>query len=436
MKTAVNICWFRRDLRLNDHHALFEALNKDIPVLPIFIFDKNILSELPTYDRRVDFIFQALQSINDKLKIINASVRIFHQKPLAVFKLLYEKYDIKGVYTNHDYEPYAIRRDDEIKTFLNSIDVNFYTFKDQVIFEKNEILKDDGKPYIIYTPYSKKWKLLLQEIGITFYPSENHLDKILKCDNAENKINDLTQIGFVKTDIRFSIPKLINSIPTEYEKMRDIPMLEGTSKLSIHLRFGTISIRELVAIAIKTNEKFLNELIWREFYMQILWHYPNNIHSAFKKEYDHIQWINNESHFEKWCKGNTGYPIVDAGMRQLNNTGWMHNRVRMITASFLTKHLLIDWRWGESYFAKKLNDFDLAINNGSWQWCAGCGVDAAPYFRIFNPYIQTQKFDTAHVYIQKWVPEYQAFNYAKPIVEHDEARKKCLSVYKTALEQS
>lgn len=436
MKKAVNICWFRRDLRLHDHHALFASLNSDVLVLPIFIFDKNILSELPTYDRRVDFIFQALQSINEKLKIHNASLRIFHEKPLSVFKTLCEKYDIKGVYTNHDYEPYAIKRDDEIKSFLNSKHIHFYTYKDQVIFEKNEILKEDEKPYVVYTPYSKKWKLLLQNIGITFHPSEKYLDKILKNDYDKNEIEELNQIGFLKTNIQFAIPLLEKSIPIDYEKTRDIPMLEGTSKLSIHLRFGTISIRELLAIAKNTNEKFLNELIWREFYMQILWHYPCNIHNAFKKEYDLIQWQNNESHFEKWCNGNTGYPIVDAGMRQLNNTGWMHNRVRMITASFLTKHLLIDWRWGEAYFAKKLNDFELAINNGSWQWCAGCGVDAAPYFRIFNPYIQTQKFDTAHIYIKKWVPEYQELNYAKPIVQHEEARKKCLSVYKSALEQS
>ncbi len=328
--------------------------------------------------------------------------------------------------------PYAQKRDHEIAAFLKQHNIHFSTFKDQVIFEKSEVVKDDQLPYTVYTPYSKKWKAKLNDFYLKPYPVSKYLRHLFKSESPFI-LPELKNLGFQNSTIQFPsyIPKL--ETISQYHLHRDYPGLQGTSQLGIHLRFGTISIRQLAKIALNTNEKFLNELIWREFYQSILWHFPHVVHQSFKPAYDQILWRNNELEFNAWCEGKTGYPIVDAGMRELNQTGWMHNRVRMIVASFLTKHLLIDWRWGEAYFAKKLNDFDLASNNGGWQWAAGCGVDAAPYFRIFNPYLQTIKFDGNLNYIRKWVPEFEDFNYPKPIVNHDTARFRCLEVYKTAL---
>jgi deoxyribodipyrimidine photo-lyase len=344
---------------------------------------------------------------------------------------LISEYSVKAVFTNHDYEPYAKLRDKQVEQLLNENGAAFHTFKDQVIFEKDEILKDDGKPYTVYTPYSKKWKAKVNDFYLKSYPTEKYFGNFLKF-KTEN-FPSLEEICFEKTDLEIPSAEVELGIIKNYHNTRDIPGVHGTSRLSVHLRFGTISIRELSRLAQKTNGKYLNELIWREFYMLILWHFPQ-VENAFKPKYDLVEWEQNKAHFDAWCRGETGYPIVDAGMRELNETGWMHNRVRMIVASFLTKHLLLDWRWGEAYFAKKLLDFELSSNNGGWQWAAGSGCDAAPYFRVFNPELQTKKFDPELKYIKKWVPEFQELTYAKPIVEHKGARVRALERYKLALQ--
>jgi deoxyribodipyrimidine photo-lyase len=429
--SKLSIFWFRRDLRLHDNTALYHALDQGIPVQAVFIFDTQILAELPVNDKRVNFIYESLKNIHTELKKYGASLKCYFTTPELAFKQLINEYDVRAVYTNHDYEPYAIKRDDEIKNLLNRSNIPFLTYKDHVIFERDEIVKDDGKPYTVFTPYSKKWKSNFQLKFCDKYVTEIRFSNFHHTE-FEPMIS-LQEMGFEFDAIMFPSKIVNENIITAYHETRDYPALQGTTQLSLHLRFGTISIRELVKLAFRANEKYLNELIWREFYQSILWHFPQVIHQSFKPQYDTIPWRNNEQEFKAWCEGKTGYPIVDAGMRELNETGWMHNRVRMIVASFLTKHLLVDWRWGEAYFAKKLLDFELASNNGGWQWAAGCGVDAAPYFRIFNPTTQTLKFDKNLNYIKKWVPEFESFLYAKPIVEHKLARERCLATYKNAL---
>lgn len=428
----VSLFWFRRDLRLHDNAGLYHALRSGKKVIPVFIFDKKILDELENKeDKRVDFIHRNLTAIQKELNDIGSTLHVLHGTPEECYKQLIKEYDVTAVYTNHDYEPYAGERDKKIADYLASNNIAFYSFKDQVIFEKDEVLKDDGTPYTVYTPYSKKWKQKLNNFYLKPYPTEKYFDAFLK--QKAIAIPSLEDIGFKKTDVNIPSEKLNESVAKDYHNTRDIPSIRGTTRMSVHLRFGTVSIRELASDAKVLNEKLLNELIWRDFYQAILWHFPKVINTAFKPEYDGIKWRNNDDEFKKWCSGETGYPIVDAGMRELNETSYMHNRVRMVVASFLTKHLLIDWRWGEAYFAEKLLDFDLASNNGGWQWAAGSGCDAAPYFRIFNPYLQTQKFDPELKYIRKWVPEFEDFSYPKPIVDHDMARKRCLDVYSAAL---
>ena len=402
-------------------------------MLPVFIFDTNILEQLPSKaDRRVEFIHEALMGLQQQLKELGSTLVVFHDTPLNAFKQLVKQYTIEAVYTNHDYELYAQERDNSMATFLQEHKIAFHSWKDQVIFEKNEVTKDDGKPYTIFTPYSKKWKAKLNKFYLKSYPTKKYCNNFHQ--HAVKRIPSLQAIGFEKTGGGFPTDSPDNAILKQYDKQRDIPGVNGTSHLGVHLRFGTISIRQLAQKAMKLNETFLNELIWRDFFQMILWHFPHvGKGMAFKAEYDFIKWRNNEKEFARWCEGTTGYPIVDAGMRELNATGFMHNRVRMITASFLAKHLLIDWRWGEAYFAEKLLDFELASNNGNWQWAAGCGCDAAPYFRIFNPYTQTQRFDPDFTYIKKWVPEFSADSYPAPIVEHEIARQRCLEVYKKGL---
>lgn len=430
---TVNIFWFRRDLRLSDNAALYHALRSGKPVLPIFIFDRNILDKLDDRaDRRVQFIHRALVEMQSQFVDLGASLNIFYSTPEKAFEQLLEKYSIENVYTNHDYEPYAIERDAKIGEMLRGAGATLHTYKDQVIFEKTEVVKDDGKPYIVFTPYSKKWKAALSDFHLKAYPTEKYFSNFFK--QEPQPIPALQSMGFEATDKEFPVLDIDTELIKKYKEQRDIPAIAGTSKLSIHLRFGTISIRKLARVARELNETFLNELIWRDFYHMILWNFPQvGKGQAFKPEYDTIEWRRDAGEFEKWCAGQTGYPIVDAGMRELNATGFMHNRVRMIVASFLTKHLLLDWRLGEAYFAQKLLDFDLAANNGGWQWAAGSGCDAAPYFRIFNPYLQTQKFDPELTYIKRWVPEFQEFNYPQPIVVHEFARKRCLEVYGKAL---
>lgn len=435
MKQEVNLVWLRRDLRLHDHAALYHALKAGLPVVPLFIFDRHILDKLEDKDdRRVTFIHQAIAALKSSLQQMGTDIEVHYGTPEAIFPLLLEKYNVRKVFVNHDYEPYALRRDSTIAAILKQHGVEMYSYKDQVIFEKDEVLKDDGKPYTVFTPYSRKWKAKLNDFYLRSYPTEKYFSAFLRMPALP--LITLEEMGFIPVQQTFPSPVVKEELLRRYKEQRDYPAIEGTSRLSVHLRFGTISIRELAKKALALNESFLNELIWRDFYHMILWHFPHvGEGKAFKREYDAIQWRNNPDEFEKWCKGETGYPIVDAGMRELNATGFMHNRVRMIVASFLTKHLLIDWRWGEAYFARKLLDFDLAANNGGWQWAAGSGCDAAPYFRIFNPYTQTQKFDPQLKYIRKWVPEFEQFNYPKPIESHEEARKRCLQVYNAALKK-
>ncbi|WP_460761436.1 cryptochrome/photolyase family protein [Niabella terrae] len=433
MKSRVSVFWFRRDLRLEDNVGLYQALASELPVLPVFIFDETILNKLEDKkDRRVDYIHQVLSAINSGLKTFNARLNTFYGNPLDVFKMLSEKYAVQGVFCNRDYEPQAIKRDTEIYQFFNEQNIPFKAFKDQVIFDKNDVLKNDGTPYTVYTPYSKKWKELLTEKDYKSYNPD--------CTNFFRQrfaeIHSLNEFGFEKTDITFDPPKLDAKIIDEYDKFRDYPAMQRTTELSIALRFGTISIRKCVAFAWNHNQTWLNELIWREFFMQILYHFPKVVNQSFKSKYDNIKWRNNEWEFEKWCEGKTGYPIVDAGMRQLNQTGSMHNRVRMIAASFLCKHLLIDWRWGEAYFAQKLNDYDLSVNNGNWQWASGSGCDAAPYFRVFNPTVQTDKFDKKLEYIKKWIPGFGTDAYPQQIVEHSFARDRALKVYGEAVKEN
>ncbi|WZL89668.1 deoxyribodipyrimidine photo-lyase [Salinimicrobium sp. 3283s] len=428
---GIAICWLRRDLRLFDNTALYHALNSGRPVQVIFIFDPAILNTLSNKkDRRVNFIYRQLEKINAKLSHFGASLLVLHDLPKKAFEKLIFKYPVQEVFINHDYEPYARTRDKEVSEFLLAHGVEFHSYKDQVIFEKDDVLKPDGTPYTVFTPYSKKWKEQLYQKAVPDFASEDFLSNLLKRPNKP--IVSLAEIGFETIDPEVAEADLSKELIKYYHKNRDLPYIDGTSKAGAHLRFGTISVRHLVKQALQQNEPWLNELIWREFFMMILYHFPHVEHHNFRRKYDRIQWRNNETEFELWCRGETGYPLVDAGMRQLNETGWMHNRVRMVVAGFLCKHLLIDWRWGEAYFAEKLLDYELASNNGNWQWAAGTGCDAAPYFRIFNPESQLKKFDPKLEYVKTWIKDFRA-GYLEPIVDHKFARARALETYKKAL---
>lgn len=430
MKSKISVFWFRRDLRVEDNVGLYHALQSDHPVLPIFIFETDILDKLESkHDRRVDYIHQALSAIDEQLKAYNSALKTYHGNPLEVFKSLLEEYDIQSVFCNRDYEPQAIERDASIFYYLQERNIPLKAYKDQVIFDKKDILKNDDTPYVVYTPYARKWREKLTAKDYQAYQPD--LKNLLQ-QNSSN-IHTLNDIGFEKTNILYTKPELDAQIINEYDKQRDYPALQGTTRLATALRFGTISIRKCVAFALQHNQTWLGELIWREFYMQILYHFPHVVNKPFKPKYEFIEWRIDEEGFKKWCEGKTGYPIVDAGMRELNQTGFMHNRVRMITASFLCKHLLIDWSWGEAYFAKKLDDYDLSANNGNWQWVAGSGCDAAPYFRVFSPMAQTDKFDKNLKYIKKWVPELNTSKYPEPMVDHKFARERVLAAYAKAL---
>jgi len=424
----VSIFWFRRDLRLEDNHGLFQALSSEVPVLPLFIFDTHILDRLPTKrDARVEFIHRSLQHVQEALR---GHLCVKHGNPEDVFRSLFQEWEVVKIYTNHDYERYGLERDTKIKAIAQENGIQFQSYKDQVVFEKDEVLSGAGTPYTVFTPYSRKWKALLQEIELPNFPSATISNYVAD----KFTIPSLSDIGFQSSGLVFPGQDVEDGLIKSYATDRDFPAKPGTSRLSVHLRFGTVSIRSLVRRALGKSEVWLNELIWRDFYFNILHHFPHISEGhSFRKEYDRMNWRNNEEEFKAWCEGKTGYPIVDAGMRELNATGFMHNRVRMIVASFLVKHLLIDWRWGETYFAEKLLDFDFAANNGGWQWAAGSGCDAAPYFRVFNPTLQTQKFDQSLAYIKKWVPELQELTYPAPIVNHEFARARVLEAYKVAL---
>ncbi|MGZ4033466.1 MAG: cryptochrome/photolyase family protein [Bacteroidia bacterium] len=431
LKKQVSIFWFRRDLRLEDNAGLYHALKNNPAVLPVFIFDPEILDHLNKEDKRIEFIHLAIQKLQEQLIPLGSSLLVLYGKPIDVYENLLQTFEIKNVYVNHDYEPYAISRDKKIEELLLKNNSSFYSFKDQVIFEKEEVTKDDGSPYTVFTPYSRKWKNKLNNFYLKSYPTEKYYNNFFKTKIFP--LPSLKQIGFKASGLTFQAPFINEKLISVYDRQRDFPAIAGTSRLSVHLRFGTISIRLLVKKALELNEQWLNELIWREFYMMILFHFPHVITRSFKAQYDNIKWLNDEKQFKRWANGQTGYPIVDAGMRELNATGFMHNRVRMIVASFLVKHLLIDWRWGEAYFAEKLLDFDLSANNGGWQWAASSGCDAAPYFRVFSPEAQTLRFDPEFKYIRKWVPEFDELTYPKPIVEHKFARERVLKTYKKAL---
>ncbi len=425
MKVA--LCWFRRDLRLEDNTALYHSLKGEYPVIPLFIFDSDILEHLPKDDARLSFIHKLITDMNEELKEHGGSFMTKHGKPLAVFKQLITELEVCAVYTNRDYEPYALSRDKEVKEYLQSQNVEFHDFKDQVVFEKDEVVKNDGKPYTVYTPYKNRW--------LSLFKPEEHLPLTephwTNLYQHSAPILSLENMGFVQSNIQ--VKKFTLSEVEDYEGVRNFPAKDGTSYLSPHLRFGSVSVRQIIHKTRKKSEVFLSEIIWREFFMQILYHFPQVVNESFRPKYDSIEWRNNEEEFEKWCAGETGYPMVDAGMRQLNQTGFMHNRVRMVVASFLCKHLLIDWRWGEAYFAKKLLDYDLSANNGNWQWAAGTGCDAAPYFRVFNPTEQIKKFDKDLIYIRKWVKNLNEFSYPQPMVEHKMARERALTTYKEGL---
>ena len=433
MSKKINIFWFRRDLRLDDNRGFYEALKSKNPVLPIFIFDSEILESLPKNDPRVTFIFNTLQDMRNQLQDkYDSSIAMYHGKPEDIYKQLVKDYTVETVFTNHDYEPYATERDQEIKALLDKSDIKFKTFKDQVIFEKNEVVKKDGDPYRVYTPYMRTWKEKFKALNLEIFYTNSYLDNLIKHSRLPNL--SLSDIGFEKSLQEIAPYEVTPTLIQTYQDTRNFPAKDGTSRLGPHLRFGTVSVRKMVKKAIaETNEIFWQELIWREFFMQILWHFPHTKDESFKSKYDRIEWRNNEDEFKKWCEGKTGYPLVDAGMRQLNETGFMHNRVRMLVGSFLCKHLLIDWRWGEAYFAQKLHDYEMSSNVGNWQWVAGSGVDASPYFRIFNPTTQIDKFDKDRKYIKEYVPEFDTDDYVEKMVDHKDARERCLKTYKSAL---
>ena len=421
----MNIFWFRRDLRLEDNVALFKATQEKTPVIPLFIFDIDIIESLPRDDARITFIYNALKDIDKELKKINSSLLVKIGKPIEVWKTLISEFDIDKFFFNKDYEPYAIARDLEVSKLLQSKNIAVFPYKDQVVFEESEIVKDNGFPYTVFTPYKKKWLFHFDEKLLTENPIQNNFHRF------KTDFPTLKSIGFKESNIKVKSYNL--DFLDDYDAIRDFPFIDKTSYVSPYLRFGLISPRKLIKIALKSNGTYLSELIWREFFMQILFHFPKVVTENFKSKYNNIAWRNNEAEFDKWCKGETGYPIVDAGMRQLNETGFMHNRVRMITAGFLCKHLLIDWRWGEAYFAEKLLDYDLSANNGNWQWAAGTGCDSAPYFRIFNPAEQIKKFDKELKYINTWVKNLNELTYPQPIVVHKFARERALTTYKKGL---
>lgn len=431
-RQVVSFFWFRRDLRLEDNSALEAALDSGYPVIAVFIFDSEILDKLEDpRDKRVTFIYHTLQQIDRKLREIGGGLVVRHGKPLAVWKQLLDEFDAKAIYANHDYEPYARERDKDIADLMNSRSAAFHTCKDQVVFEKSEILTTQEKPYTVYTPYRKSWQEKLRTQHVQPRLSHEKFENFLRFD-PESMLT-LKDIGFQDAQFEFPEQKLDEKLVQQYDELRDFPAADATTRLSVHLRFGTVSIRHLVRQALQLNEVWLSELIWREFFMQVLWHFPHVVDQPFKEKYAAVPWRDAPEDFEKWCQGKTGYPIVDAGMRELNETGFMHNRVRMVTASFLTKHLLLDWRLGERYFAEKLLDYDLSANNGNWQWAAGCGCDAAPYFRIFNPTTQIKKFDAEKSYIKKWIPELNTLDYPNKMVEHKFARQRALDAYKSVL---
>ncbi|MGM0506610.1 MAG: cryptochrome/photolyase family protein [Bacteroidota bacterium] len=428
----VHVHWFRRDLRLTDHRALQRAIRSGLPVLPLFVFDRNILNRLESRtDRRVHFIHQRLKNLKAQLRAVGSDLVIKTGSPVEVWRELLSEWEVASASVVRDYEPYARSRDREVWEILNREGIQLHGFKDQVIFETSEIVTKAGDPYKVFTPYARQWNRHLQESDLE--PCRVDLSSFLKME--EQSFPSLEELGFRPADdTPDTEPRpLPVGIMKKYGQTRDLPGLQGTTRLGVHLRFGTISIRELVRMARQYSTTFLNELVWREFFQMVLWHHPESVDRAIRPEYDRIEWEENRDHFQAWCEGRTGYPMVDAGMRELNETGFMHNRARMVAAGFLCKHLLIDWRRGERYFASRLTDFELASNVGNWQWAAGSGHDAAPWFRIFNPVRQQERFDPKFHYIKQFLPDYGTPSYPEPIIEHATARKRALDRYRRAL---
>lgn len=423
----ITFFWFRRDLRLEDNIGFCRALAAEKNVQPIFIFDEQILNELDRNDARVTFIHRQLTSINQKLVELGSSLLVLHGDPEAIWKSIIQEESVHAIYFNEDYEPYALDRDATVENLALENGVTCKSFKDQVVFSKDDILKDDGKPYTVFTPFKNRWLEAFKKVTLG-EPEKNNYANLNK---SSFQLPTLNEIGFEESSI--SVPDYDLEVELSYSENRDFPAKDATSHLSTHLRFGTVSIRNVIRTLENINGAFMSELIWREFFMQILYHFPDVVTHNFKRKYDGIHWLNDKQKFELWCEGKTGYPIVDAGMRELNKTGYMHNRVRMVVASFLCKHLLTDWRWGEAYFAQKLLDYELASNNGNWQWAAGTGCDAAPYFRVFNPMTQQTKYDKDLTYIKRWVPELNTPEYPEPIVDHKLARERAIEAYKKGL---
>ena len=462
-----SLCWFRRDLRIVDHAALYHALKDSGKVYCVFVFDTDILSHLTDKaDRRVDFIWQSVRELQQSLEKLGGGLIIRHGSALVEVPALVVELGVDALYVNQDYEPDAMGRDDMVKRMLQQQDVVCHSYKDHVIFEKNEVLTQSGGAYNVFTPYKKAWLKKLETFFVKAYPVEKHAAALAA---QSSPLPSLKELGFHRTELKLAAGMsgaqlLFESFSqriVHYHEWRDFPSAQGPSYLSVHLRFGTISIRELVRFALSQPgpgaQTWLSELIWRDFYQMLLYHYPNVVGHAFKEKYDKIKWPGSESHFLAWCSGQTGYPLVDAAMRQLNQTGYMHNRLRMVSASFLVKDLQIDWKKGEEYFAQKLLDYDLAANNGGWQWAASTGCDAQPWFRIFNPVTQSEKFDARGDFIRHYIPELSGcdekvihapwkmsfaqqqasgvvigISYPAPLVDHAEAREITLALFKVS----
>jgi deoxyribodipyrimidine photo-lyase len=468
------LMWMRRDLRVKDNHALYCALTHAHRVFCVFVFDIEILDSLPDKaDRRVEFIWESLGELQKILAMHSSGLIVLQGRARDEIPALAAKLKVATVFANHDYEPGAISRDNTVRAALKAMDIEFVTCKDQVIYEKDEVLTNDGHPFSVFTAYKNAWHKRLTTGDLAPHPSEKHLGNLSRvASEYAQTIPSLESIGFARTNLKkLGIPTGISGAGAlfddfldrieHYHETRDFPSVKGPSYLSVHLRFGTISIRTLARAAWERGARgaqtWLNELIWRDFYFMILHHHPHVVGHAFRPAFDHLQFSQSKDHFDAWCNGRTGYPLVDAAMQQLNGTGYMHNRLRMVTASFLVKDLHIDWGWGEGYFARRLNDFDLAANNGGWQWAASTGCDAQPYFRIFNPVTQSEKFDPEGKFIRKYLPQLRACknkfihapwlmdateqqrvgiqigrNYPAPIVDHAAARQITLEMYARA----
>lgn len=448
MREKVTIFWFRRDLRLHDNAGLYHALTSGYPVVPLFIFDRHILDVLEDEDdARVMFLQHTVQHLQAELAEDGHPMEVHYGTPERVWRQLIDKYDIAEAHANRDYEAYAKTRDADIEDLLRGEGAALLLHKDHVIFEAEEVQKQAGGAYTVFTPYSKTWLAKLDSrvdedadggpvsFYLKAYPCGKYSGAFAKTGDfgPGTPCPSLADMGFGESPVPIPGTTPEEALIAHYDQTRDIPGVEGTSRLGMHFRHGTVSIRQWARRARALNATFLNELIWRDFYSQVLQVHPRVITESFRPEYDAIAWRNDESDYERWCRGETGFPMVDAGMRQLNAIGYMHNRVRMVTASFLTKHLLIDWRWGERYFARKLLDYELASNNGGWQWAAGSGTDAAPYFRVFNPTAQQKKFDPKLVYVKQYVPEYGTAAYPAPMVDHAAARQRALDTYRAGL---